>query len=295
MNLENKIIISVIIPSYNSSRTIRDCLISLIKQKVNVPYEILVVDSSSDQTAELIAKEFPTVKLIKVKERIFAGQARNIGVKESQGEIIACLDADCLAEEDWLQNIYDCHQGSSFKIIGGSLEPANKKSLISWAEYFLQFSEFFPQSPARVVRTIPMSNISYQRDIFIQYGQIPDIQTSQDTYFHWLLKEKGEKIYFSPQIKVKHQHREKLISFLQHQYHLGQGFTRGRYQGKIVGIWFLKYHLFWFLPFMRLFLTIRRLVWQLPWSPWFILSLPFYLIGLISWTSGVAWQRYFKK
>src|SRR3989344_1873665 len=96
-------IISVIIPSYNSQRYIARCLHSVISQHTTLPYEIIVVDSSKDETPFIIKKNFPSVQLISLKNQTFPGAARNIGVEKSQGKIIAFIDSDCIAASDWLE------------------------------------------------------------------------------------------------------------------------------------------------------------------------------------------------
>ena len=83
--------VSVVIASFNSIRTIKQCIASLINQRCEEEYEIIVVDSSSDGTDEVI-KQYPTVKLIRSEARIYAGEARNIGVQNSRFETIAFID-----------------------------------------------------------------------------------------------------------------------------------------------------------------------------------------------------------
>ena len=87
--------VSVIIPVLNGERTIRECLVSLLR----VDYlpergEILVVDNgSTDRTAEII-NSFPVRYL--GEERRGKSYARNRGIEASKGEILAFTDADCV-------------------------------------------------------------------------------------------------------------------------------------------------------------------------------------------------------
>jgi len=99
--------LSVVVPSYNSHPTIKKCIESLLKQEIEADYEIIVVDSSSDEGVAEILKEFPEVKLYRFRKRLNAGQARNIGTKASRGDIIAFIDSDCVAPENWLKRILD--------------------------------------------------------------------------------------------------------------------------------------------------------------------------------------------
>lgn len=55
--------VSVVIPSYNSAKTIRDCLRAVLDQ-TRPAEEVIVVDSSDDETPEIIRGQFSQVKLI---------------------------------------------------------------------------------------------------------------------------------------------------------------------------------------------------------------------------------------
>lgn len=100
--------ISVIVPSYNSHSTIRDCINSLLNQDIDTDYEIIVIDSSEDEGIVEMLRGLPRVKIYHSEKRLNAGQARNLGVKISKGEILAFIDSDCIAPRDWLKNILDC-------------------------------------------------------------------------------------------------------------------------------------------------------------------------------------------
>ena len=104
--------LSVVIASYNSSKTIESCLKSLEKQTTQEPFEVIVVDSSIDGTGEMVEKKFPYVKVLRFRERKFPGDARNIGIAEANGKIIAFIDADCKAEEHWAEEIIKAHQAA---------------------------------------------------------------------------------------------------------------------------------------------------------------------------------------
>lgn len=89
--------VSVIIPTYNYGRFIAETLRSVLAQTLS-PSEVIVVDDgSTDDTAEVIAAFGSAVKYIR-QENAGVCAARNRGVMESRGELIAFLDADDLLE-----------------------------------------------------------------------------------------------------------------------------------------------------------------------------------------------------
>ena len=98
--------ISVIIPTYNEEDVILDCLTSLSKQSVR-DFEIIVVD---DGSTDLTVKSLEEVKEnLDLKIKIIhgkhegAGAARNLGVKNSKGEILVFVDADMTFERHFLK------------------------------------------------------------------------------------------------------------------------------------------------------------------------------------------------
>ena len=83
------VMISVIIPSYNSEITIIGCLNALQNQSYGGCYDITLIDSSDDGTPEIVSLEYPNVKLIHLNDRTDPGTARNIGIAEAKGDLIA--------------------------------------------------------------------------------------------------------------------------------------------------------------------------------------------------------------
>jgi len=76
--------LSIIIPAYNSRKTIERCLQSLVNQIDDETMEIIVVESSGDGTAAFIAERFPKVKVYTLLWRKFAGGARNFGISKAR-------------------------------------------------------------------------------------------------------------------------------------------------------------------------------------------------------------------
>ena len=87
--------LSIIVPAYNSEKTVERCIDSVINQKTKYDYELLVInDGSTDKTKDIIEKyNNDRIVLINQENRGFSG-ARNRGIDECVGKYIMFLDSD---------------------------------------------------------------------------------------------------------------------------------------------------------------------------------------------------------
>lgn len=87
--------VSVIIPMYNSSKYIVECVNSVINQTYKNLEIILVDDKSNDSTLKKVNRiKDKRIKIIKLKKNVGAAEARNKGIEASTGDYICFLDSD---------------------------------------------------------------------------------------------------------------------------------------------------------------------------------------------------------
>lgn len=283
--------ISVIIPSYNSSSTIVQCLRSVVEQDIDEEYEILVVDSSTDGTEKMILRLFPTVTVLHQADKTIPGTARNIGAQKAKGEILAFTDSDCIVDRTWLREIVK-NVEHNHPIVGGSVENARPENPISRAEYFIEFREFSRYSPKREVRFLPSCNFAIRKEIFDDLGGFPAIRASEDTLFAYKLTQQNFTIFFDPSIKISHLNRDKLTPYLANQFILGKYGALVRKIVPMPGGFFVKIpYAFPLLPLVRTLRTLQFLVQNgLKKAPRqlfdFFMVYPIFLLGAIAWSYG---------
>ena len=94
--------ISVIVPHYEDLARLSDCLDALTRQQGDLDYEIVVSDNMSPSgEAAVLAAIAGRARLV-FASRKGAGPARNVGVAQSRGRILAFTDCDCVPEPGWL-------------------------------------------------------------------------------------------------------------------------------------------------------------------------------------------------
>jgi len=114
--------VSVIIPVYNSEKTIRVCLQSVLNNKYD-NFEVIVVDDKSTDNTEKIIDDIHNrqIKYFINKTNSGASFSRNYGIQKSKGNLILLLDSDSYVEENWIERHVKIHKGVSTDIIGGGV------------------------------------------------------------------------------------------------------------------------------------------------------------------------------
>ena len=100
--------VSINIVTYNAEKYIRECLGS-VKKQTHTDIDILVIDNGSqDKTLEKIKG----IKVIKNKENLGFSKGHNIGIKESKGEYVLCLNQDAVLDKDFIKNCLKIDAGA---------------------------------------------------------------------------------------------------------------------------------------------------------------------------------------
>ncbi len=288
---EGESVVTVVIPSFNEEVHIRDCLRSLLNQQTEVACDVIVVDSSTDATAEIIRAEFPTVHLLRREQRTSPAQARNLGMCQARAPIVAFIDADCTADPTWLDRLIQAHRGPHLAV-GGSISLAAPHTLAGALLFAIEFSEFLPRSTPGEIRWLPSCNLSVKRRALEQYGGFPDdMEASEDILFSRRLTiESGMPLWFDPQIRIAHTNLDTLTEFRQKLQKLGYWSGRSRRSGLLPGGFLLRHPILIPLLIPYRFLCILIRLWRgLDHKKLFLLCLlcwPLLLYGLISWASS---------
>jgi len=218
---------SVIIPSFQSAGTIRACLTSVLAQDLGEPFEVLIADSGTDGTAEIVRREFPAVRLITSASRLDPAAARNRCAREAHGEIFAFIDSDCIADGHWLRRLCSAIDEGTYDGVGGAILPVDGSNATAWAGYFCEFREFLPRGHAADATYLTINNVAYRAETFRKAGGFPEGYFPQeDQVFYERLRALGVRTRFDPSIVVKHNHRSEVPAFLAHQTKIGMANAR---------------------------------------------------------------------
>lgn len=116
--------ISVIVPVYNQSKILNECLGNLVHQTIipTIPIEVIVInDASTDDSISVIRQcqsQFPEIiQVIDSSENMGPGGARNLGIEAARGQYIGFVDSDDLAEPSMYEKLYHAAVQTGYDII----------------------------------------------------------------------------------------------------------------------------------------------------------------------------------
>ncbi len=193
--------VSIIIPSYNSWKTIRECLEAVKKLKYPKKFEIIIVDdASTDGSLEWLRTQ-KGITLIERKKNAGKAAALNQGLKAAKGEIAACVDSDTFPAPDSLMLMIPYFANPKVGAVCGLVrvnEPHSILQHVQEIEYYVAFG-FFHRSQAALdsmfVTPGPMS--LYRRKLVLDLGGYEEGNITEDMEIALRLKDNGYSIVCS--------------------------------------------------------------------------------------------------
>lgn len=283
-------LVTVIVPSYNSGRTIEFTLRALASQETQWPFEVIVVDSSDDGTADLLRRSFPWVKLIRREQRTSCGEARNLGVDAAIGCLILFLDADCVPACDWIEMLCTVLDDSGAHAACGSMDNGTPRSATGTAGYLLEFFRFLPAAARpRPTAWLVGGNSAYRREV-LEAFRFPDANLGDDFLYSYRLANAGMKMLFVPSAPVLHKNRTGFRTVFAYQVRIGEAAVAYRsITSETIMSCFRKLPaLIWLMPpaiLLWIGATVLRRRGLLAFGR-FILRTPITLIMVFGWCSG---------
>lgn len=213
--------ITVVVPSYRSSATLARCLASVERQRRPAD-EVIVVDSSDDDTPALVRRGFPGVTLVHLAQQTLPGPARNEGVRRATGDVIALLDADCVADEGWLEAAEAALQGSEWAAVGGPLVNGTPTSVTGTIMYLSEFNEHHPAAPPREAAFIPTANLAWRSGWLRRFPYDSKNFPGEDVAQTARARAAGARLWFEPAMRVTHLNRTGWERVRHHHRRLGR-------------------------------------------------------------------------
>ena len=213
--------ISVVVCTYNGSRTIRDTCAGLLQLKYP-NFEVIVIDDGSKDGVGDIAREYGFTVVRTPNGGL--SRARNLGAEHATGEIIAYIDDDAYPGQNWLYYLAHTFMTSNHVAVGGPNLPPPGDGLIA------DCVANSPGGPIHVLVTdeiaehIPGCNFAVRKSALLAVGGFDATFriAGDDVDLCWRLQDHGWTIGFSPAAVVWHHRRNSMRAYLRQQTNYGR-------------------------------------------------------------------------
>lgn len=204
MRKNNKIIsASVVVTVKNENQSIKILLDSLGNQSVS-PKEIIFVDGGSvDGTISFIRERRKKNKKIKLISRkgVSRAEGRNIGILDSDSNIIAVTDAGGYPKKNWFEKITAPFVNPKVKVVSGYYQA---QALTIFEKCVVPYFLVMPDKITPAMEFLPSSrSIAFRKSAWKKVGGYPrEFFYNEDLVFNHNLKKTGISFYFEPEAQV---------------------------------------------------------------------------------------------
>lgn len=192
--------ISIILPAYNAEATIEGCLRSIHNQSYEGEYEVILVDNGSTDLTVKRAIEVGVGQLIVSPDTTVYG-ARNEAVAASNGELLAFIDSDCIADLNWLT--HGLKMLESCDVVSGHILPQESEKSVLY--YYDKYVAWAHKGKDGIPVNIAAGNAFVKRSVFDVIGGFDEsLRTAGDSIFSTKARASGLVIRHSQASVVYH-------------------------------------------------------------------------------------------
>jgi glycosyltransferase involved in cell wall biosynthesis len=213
--------ISVVVCTHNGARTLPQCL-ERVGSLTYPNYEVIVVDDGSTDSSAEIARRYD-ISLLKSDHKGLSA-ARNVGIAQASGEIVAFLDDDAYPDQDWLHYVAlafedGCHAG-----IGGPNLPPPEDGRVAECVAEAPGAPIHVLISDREAEHVPGCNMAFRKAALEAVGGFDERfhTAGDDVDLCWRLQDAGETLGFSAGAVVTHRRRDTVRRYLKQQFGYGK-------------------------------------------------------------------------
>lgn len=190
--------LAVVVIGFRAQPGLVQAVASLLEQDEDA--EIVVVNSGGGDPAATLAQYGARLRILDIRQPLYAGAARNIGIDASTAPYVAFLAGDCRARPGWIRARLAAHERGA-RAVASAIVPSDFGDDLAVAAHLCLFGARSPQvPPTQALRY----GASYDRQVFGEFGYFnPALRISEDTD---LAKRLGKHVHpaWDPRVQTEH-------------------------------------------------------------------------------------------
>ena len=226
-------LVSVIIPTRNRVDALKRCLASL--SALSYPenrLEVIVVNDGGNTLPDAVRGTMGRAIPLVLLDAPHAGPAaaRNAGVQRAQGEVLAFIDDDCVADAEWLNAFVARLTTRPDAAVGGRVVNALTDNRYARASQLLvsQLYRYYHEQEQGRLPFFATNSLAMRADTFALVGSFDaDFPfASEDRDWCDRCLHAGRPLVYAPEAIVHHEHALTMASFFQQHFRYGEGARR---------------------------------------------------------------------
>ncbi len=194
--------LSAIVISRDDEARIEKVVASVVGQQVGEPFEVIVVTSGTDRTADIVRAAFPSVRLVELSSPALPGEARNAGLAVARGRYVSFPGSHVELVPGSLAARLRAHRFGYAMVTGATVNGTRTRS--GWAAYFLDHSAVLPGRPSGSLSE-PPAHCSYLRGALEYVGGFAErLRAGEDTLVNNKLFSLGYGAWRESEVRIVH-------------------------------------------------------------------------------------------
>ena len=201
--------ISVVIPTLNEEKYIKQCINSIFDNSIK-PFEIIICDGGSIDRTKIIAKMYRKIVVFDNIDKT-AASGRNIGIEHAKGDIIAFTDGDCFVDKNWIKNIQHCFSTRNIDGLRGRIIAAEPENIFEsfWNNLAWNILMNYDDTPRLIFNKtirecLTTANCAYKKEVLLKLNGFDPWfgNNAEDADLSWRALDEKFILYYDPSVIV---------------------------------------------------------------------------------------------
>ena len=187
--------LSALVVTPDTYATVRAVMQTLKQQTVAQQIELVLIVPSRDSAAinENDLTGFNSSQVVEVGNVLHASALAQ-GVRHARAPLVVITEDHCFPAPNWAERLIAAHAGGNYAAVGPAMRNGNPNTLTSWADFYINYSNWAEPIESGVVDFLMGHNACYRRATLLAYDERLEDALETETVLQWDMRAQGSAI-----------------------------------------------------------------------------------------------------